>query len=102
MHIIVRLLATTTVALLAATIGAPVTTQAADAQFVGPRNTIPRPLVVEHPSKSKSMARLRAARNEMAECTTLRATHRGHPGKGIQRVTRVSVECSRARMSRVE
>ena len=102
MNMVTRLFRMTTAALLAATIGAPVITQAADAQFVGPRNTIPRPLVVEHSSKNDSMVRLRAARNDVAECTTLRATHRGHPSKGIDRVAKIRVECSRARMSRVE
>ena len=102
MNRVTRLFRMTTVAILAATIGAPIITQAADAQFVGPRNTIPRSLVVERSSKDESISSLRASRNEMAECTTLRATHRGHPGKGIHRVEKVSVECSRARMSQVE
>ena len=102
MNMITRLCRMTTVALLVVTIGAPIITQAANAQFAGPRNTIPRSLVVERSSKNEYMARLRADRNQMAECTTLRATHRGHPGKGIHRVEKVSVECSRARMSQVE
>ena len=96
----IRILALTIASLLAVTLGAPTITQAADPQFVGPRSTIARPLSVDRSSKIESMAGLRAARDETAECATVRATHRGHPGKGVNRVAKVRVDCSHARMSR--
>ena len=100
-HMTIRILALTTAAFLTVTLGAPTVTEAADPQFAGPRNTIARPLSVERSSKIEAMAGLRAARDETAECATVRATHRGHPGKGVTRVAKVRVDCSQARMSRV-
>lgn len=66
-------------------------------RFAGPRNTIPR-TVVSRPSTS-GVGQLQASRDASGTCQMVRIVHRGHPGKGVNRLERVDVACGEMRLS---
>jgi hypothetical protein len=71
--------------------------QAAQPQFVGPRNTIPQ--APAQLSKGRSFEQLRASTKDESMCTGLRFKHYGHPGKGYNRILKKDATCGGAWLS---
>ena len=65
--------------------------QAAEPQFVGPRNTIPVRTASQPPSQPTE--RLRASKDDDASCKAVRVVHYGHPGKGLDRIEGIDTPC---------
>ncbi len=68
----------------------------AQPEFVGPRNTIPRVQTRVH---DRERDPLRASTQDAAACEVVRIEHKGHPGKGNDRVERIPTTCDRSRLA---
>lgn len=71
--------------------------QAAEPQFVGPRNTIPR--VQTRTQPPSQLEQLQASRDGASVCSEVCVKHYGHTGKGFDRIESMDAPCGRSRLS---